>query len=471
VAISLVVVVPLTIAASEQDTQAQIEALQAQIKVLQEQNQKQIESLQTQVDILKEQLTKQTEEKEEILSKIELPSQQPPRKWKFGRTPKSGEESTFLVRKPRQRTGILGLVQKSDGFRLGDAMGFDEESPVNIAFEINMRHRQNINDEGSSPGFQFYEIGLMADAQLNDWTAGYIEYNLHHSTASEPEDVWIDLHLPEGPMAYAGGTGLKIGHFHAPFGWDNDDCEGFVYGGRTTVNAPLMRHEPFDGQTLRERQIGIQANYNWEVNDNLRLIFSGGVFNGNGDANHYGGKDNDRKKDWVGRVEAQFLNAALGASYWYAPSTGGATANTTAIAHPRAISRYGVHFKYPNDVPFPGSDPALGDGKYLIWGEAMYGQADAASSISSLNDTQKFWSGYIEADVPIIKNKVLGFCRVDYWEPDLDNDGVDDIIGVTPGIYLTLWPGLSVLTLEYEWYHGGTQDDNDRIAAELQIFF
>jgi hypothetical protein len=113
----------------------------------------------------------------------------------------------------------------------------------------------------------------------------------------------------------------------------------------------------------------------------------------------------------------------------------------------------------------------LGNGKFLIWGEAMYAQADAAPSVAAYNDTVKGWGGYFEADAPIIKDKLLGFCRIDYWEPDLDNDGQEDIIGITPGIYLTLWPGLSVFTLEYEYYHGGTQDDNDRVAAEFQIFF
>jgi hypothetical protein len=187
------------------------------------------------------------------------------------------------------------------------------------------------------------------------------------------------------------------------------------------------------------------------------------VFNGNGRA----GSDNDRKKDYVLRLEGEFLDTILGTSYWYAPKTGGVTSNSNNSQHTRPLERYGLHFKYPAHVLFPGQDPAIGGEKYLIWGEALYGLAEATTLN---NDTQKFWGGFIEGDLSLT-SKLLSFVRFDYWEPDMGNKGSSNILGITPGVYITLWPGVSVLTLEYEFYQGGTQDKNDRLAAELQIFF
>jgi hypothetical protein len=459
VVISLIAAIPLALAASDQDTQAQLEALQAQIETMQSQYQEQIKSMQEQLETLKQQMATQIQEQEEE----KLAAETKKAKW------------TELAK--HRNSGIQGWVRKSEGFKLRDVMGLEEEGMLNITGEINMRYRENVHREGSSYGFQFYELGLMLDAIVNDWTSAYAEFNLNHSNKAEAEDVWIDLHLPAGDQAFAGGTGLKIGQFHAPFGWDNDDCEGFVYGGRTSVNAALMRSERIDGQRLRERQIGIQGNYNFNLGEDLELILSGAVFNGNGAMLSYGGSDNDRKKDFATRLEAHFLNTALGASFWHSPGTGGGvTSNTNNSAHVRALDRYGLHFKYPADVPFPGGDPSLGGEKYLIWAEALYGIAEGNGisegenvTLSAFNDTQKFWGVYAEADVSLIPEKLLGFLRVDYWEPDID-DG-NDIVGITPGLYITLWPGISVLTLEYEHYQGGSQDDNDRLAAELQIFF
>lgn len=407
----------------------------------------QISAMQSQLDELKGMVSSQSKEKDALEAKVkDLESGQKP----------------FLAR-----------ATKSGSFKLQDAVGLDEESKLNIAGEVVMRYRQNEKSDASSHGFQFYEAELFLDAAPHKNLSAYIEYDLIHENHAQAEDIWIDLHTQEGPFAFAGGTGMKIGNFHYPFGWDNDDEEGYVYGGRTSANTTLMRNQRIDGWLLRERQVGLAAYYNFDPLRDLNLSAVVGVFNGTGDVNHYSGTDSDSAKDLTTRLEAKYKDFVFGASYLSAPHTRGVTANVNNTAHIRDIRRYGVHFKYP-DVPFPSHDVSLGGMPWLIWGEFLLGDNKANSNIASANVSQHVRAGYIELDAAIKQNKLLGFLRYDYYDPNTKTSR-DSSFGITPGVKWNIFNS-SYLVLEYEIYGGGKNapasiTKEDRFAAQLTTQF
>ena len=110
-----------------------------------------------------------------------------------------------------------------------------------------MRYRANVADSASNPGFSFYELELFIDGDVTDYSSFYIEYNLMHSDKPDPENVWIDLHVPLRPAFAYGGMGLRIGNYQVPFGYENDDNEGYMYQGRASVNHSLIHGEKIDG--------------------------------------------------------------------------------------------------------------------------------------------------------------------------------------------------------------------------------
>jgi hypothetical protein len=458
VVVLMMIVVPLVKAESGQDTQAQIEALQEQIRVIQEQHQKQIEFFQAQIDALKEQFAQKEREKEELLSKLES--------------------------QPQVYKDWLARATRSGSFKLRDALGLSEESPINISGEMAMQFKEPTSSgSNSSEGFRFYEVELFFDAALTENVSVFAEYPiLYENGGATMEDAWIDIHFAD-ELAATNKTGLKIGQFHMPFGWDNDDNEGYVYGGRTGVDSSLVRSTRFNGQRLRTRQIGIQGNYNLDLaqalnlnaQDPVNLIASVGVFNGGGPAGTASEWDNDNNKDVVARLEAHFLNAVLGGSYWWAPGTQGVTANSNDTAHVRDLEHFGIHFKYP-DVPFPGEDISMGGSRYLIWGEGFRGIARGNgvavgddTTLSAFNETQKFWGAHIEADIGITP-QLIAFFRYGYYDPD-DTFGNDSRDRYTIG---GKWQFADVceLTLDYQIddYKGSTAE-GDRIAAMYKVFF
>ncbi|OIO35176.1 MAG: hypothetical protein AUJ74_06955 [Candidatus Omnitrophica bacterium CG1_02_44_16] len=434
-------------ASLDQDTQAKIGSLEAQIKVLQDQNQRQMQALQVQLDVLKGQIAVQsTESKEKDLKLAKLEAKVKP--W-------------------------YDKAMKSGSFKLRDALGLEEDSKLNMAGEITMRYRQNQNTDATTPGFQFYELELFLDAALHKNVSIYSEYDLIHETHAQAEDVWIDLHTDEGLLAFAGGTGMKIGTFHYPFGWDNDDEEGYVYGGRTSANTSLIRGQRIDGWRLRERQVGLAAYYNFDPMRDLNISWVAGVFNGNGDANHYSGSDRDQAKDLATRIEAKYKDAVVGVSYLLAPHTRGVTANTNNTAHRRDIIRYGVHFKYP-DVTFPSQDISLGGKPWLLWGEFILGDNNANRDIAAANVSQHVRGGYIELDAALKKDKLLGFLRYDYYDPDT-KIGRNNSFGITPGVRFNIWNSTNIV-LEYEFYGGAANaptsiTKEDRLAIQMSTQF
>jgi len=267
---------------------------------------------------------------------------------------------------------------------------------------------------------------------------------------------------------------LKIGQFHVPFGWDNDDNEGYVYGGRTSVDSSYVRSQRLEGLRLRERQIGAQANYkleldkllNLDTEDPLNLIFSGAVLNGTGSTANMQEWDNDNRRDFAGRLEAHFLNAVLGGSIWYAPATKNVTSDTNNTMHTRDVTSYGVHFKYPDNVPFPGEDIAMGGNKYLIWGEWVWRKAEEAN-VAGEGDT-KTKGGYLEMDYSV-KPKLLAYVREGYYDPNTSASN-DRRYETTLGIK---WEFIKNTDLNLEYvtdnFQGATEGDH--IGAMLKAKF
>lgn len=447
-------VVPLAQAASDQDTQAQIEALQVQIKAIQEQNQKQIELLQVQLDTLKHQLLaqqEQTKEKDIKIAKL--------------------EEKV----KPWFERGF-----KSGSFRLRDAMGLSEESKLNIAGELNFRYRENFNAENQvvakDEGFQLYEIELFLDAAVNDYTSIFVEYPISHKNALNPGNTWIDFHWP-GELAGSENTGLMIGNFSPRFGYLNyDDNQSWIYGGRTTTNTTLIRGQSIDSQTIRNRQIGISMPIKLGS-----FLIEPSVFNGSGPVEFSGGADNDRRKDVYGRIQYTLPNdlGLLGAGFGYLPKTKGATANTagtrhggSGAMHVRDIERYALYFKFPNVSQITLPDLSLGGKPFLVYGEYIWGSHHPNFTVSGMDFTQDYAGGYLETNFNIIRDKLAGVLRYDYFDPDTDVSK-DLLMAITPALKWNIWNNVW-LTGEYEHYFGegnAANKDDDRIAMELAVWF
>lgn len=350
----LVTTLPMAVASQDKDTRTQIEALQAQIKVIQEQNQKQIEALQAQLNELKEQLASQKKE--------------------------AGEKSVRIAQSETKARSWYNQGFKSGSFRLRDAMGLDEESKLNIAGELNFRYRYNFDEDrqnnAADHGFQFYEIELFLDSAINDHTSVFIEYPISHKNYLNPGNAWIDFHKP-GELAGSEYTGLMIGNFSPRFGYLNyDDNQSWVYGGRTTTNTALVRGKSIDSQTIRNRQIGVSAPVKLGS-----FLIEPGVFNGSGPIEFSGGSDNDSRMDLTGRIQYTLPNelGLVGAGFWNAPKTKGATSNTagtrwggSGAQHVRDIDRYALYFKYPNVSQATLPDFSLGGKPFMVYGEYIF---------------------------------------------------------------------------------------------------
>jgi len=440
---------PCAFADSQQDTQAQIDNLQAQIKTMQEQSQKQMEALQAQVQALKQQVTQQVFDKDALLAKVSEMEAQPVQP--FSKLP-----------------GI---------YRLRKEEALSEEGKLNISGEIAMQFKEPTKsgvDTSSNIGFRAYELPeLFLDANLTDKISFFTEIPLiYEGGATSLEDGWIDFHFP-GELAAKGDTGVKLGQFHVPFGWDNDDNEAYVYGGRTSVDNTLVRTQRLDGQRIRERQIGIQGNYALDLaktlklsaKDPVKVIGSVGVFNGSGQTGHAQEWDKDETKDVVTRLEAHLLNAAVGGSYWQSPRTRKITTLTNDTAHPRDIRRYGAHFKYPQETPFPAEDISLAGNRWLLWGEWIYSKAYHSYTGAASTKTK---GGYLEFDYGITP-KLVGFFRTETYDPDTAVDS-DIRNAYTLG---ARWELLSVcqLVVDYERDNFEGATPTDRIAGMFKVFF
>jgi hypothetical protein len=423
--------------------------MRAQLKALQEQ----VKVLQNEINVLKQRLTKQENEKKEQLAES------------------SEEEKPFLT----------SLISWGKSYRLRKEEGLEQESPINISGEVAIQYEtQTRSGSSSHEGFRGYEIPeLFIDATINDYVTSFVEVPLAYEGGGiELEDGWIDIHKPL-ELAASGDTGLKIGQFHVPFGWDNQDNEGYVYGGRSVVDPPYSRNKRLEEISLyHSRRIGLQGNYKLslenllksETKNPLYVIFSAGIFNGTGGIHKGEGSewDNDNVRDLAGRIEAHFLNAVLGSSIWYAPATKNATTDSrtnNTIQHTRDVTFYGVHFKYP-DVPFPGEDITLGGSKFLLWGEWIWGKAEEANVVGEGNTKER--RAYLEFDYSITPT-LVAVAREDYYDPDT-NASNDRRYETTIGIKWEFIKNCE-LTLDYvtDNFQGATEGDH--IAAMLKTKF
>ncbi|MBI4682084.1 MAG: hypothetical protein HY757_03160 [Nitrospirae bacterium] len=353
------------------------------------------------------------------------------------------------------------------------------ESGINIGGELKFRYRHNLDEKGGSPGFQFYEAEMFMDSAIHDNASAFVEYNLIHSKAPEPENVWIDFHK-SGELAATEGTGLMIGHFQPLFGYlNNDDNESYIYGGRTTVNVPLIREKTIDSQSIRGRQIGIAGSLKFGP-----VLIQPQVYNGNGSWVNYGGSDNDyQRMDFVGRIQSDLPNelGIVGLGYWNAPKTKGATSNSGGTQygsggakHVRDIVRYAAYFKYPNVSQATQPDLSLGGKPFVVYSEYMLGTHKGNPDVTAYKSDQDFVGGYIEANVNILRDKLVGILRYDYFDPNTAaNSDSDHVTGITLGAHYNFWKA-NFLKAEYEVYDGGKSAsgiDDDRIALEIGSMF
>lgn len=364
-----------------------------------------------------------------------------------------------------------------EGFRLQKALGM-EESKLNIAGEINMRYRQNMDKQGSNPGFQLYEVEFFLDSAVNPNTSFFVELPIMHSNKPDLGNAWIDFHK-EDELAATGNTGLMIGHFMPWFGYYGyDDNQSWIYGGRTTTNTTLVRGQSVDSQVMRDMQVGIGANLQLGP-----VLSTTQVFNGAGPYIVSGGTDNDTRKDVVQRLQYTLPDelGAVGAGAWWAPKTSGATSNSAGTTygsggkkHVRDIERYAVFFKYPDVMQATLPDLSLGGKPFVIYGEYHWGTFHANSSIAASNNTQDYDGAWIETNFNIIRDRLVGILRWDWFNPDTDpNQDVDHIWGLTPALK---WQFLNqmYLTTSFEYYDGKSQatgKDDDRITLELSAQF
>ena len=442
--------------AEDKDIQQQMQALQQQIQAMQNEHQKQLEVLQQQLNTIKDQMLaqeKSVKEKEVKIAQLEDKT-------------KSWVDRGF----------------KSGAFKLRDAMGLEDESKLNIAGELNFRYRYNTNAENQNTtythGFQFYEIELFLDAAVNDRTSIFVEYPISHSNYLNPGNAWIDFHHP-GELAASEYTGLMLGNFSPRFGYLNyDDNQSWIYGGRTTTNTTLVRGKSFDSQTIRNRQIGISAPIKLGS-----FLIEPGIFNGSGPIEFSGGSDNDRRMDFTTRFQYTLPNdlGLVGVGYWNAPKTKGATANTAGTrwagagaTHVRDIERFAAYFKYPNVGQATLPDLSLGGKPFLIYGEAIYGihHANSMPALDASNYTQDFLGWYLETNVNIKRDKLVGILRYDYLDFDRDI-GKNTLMALTPALKWNIANNVW-LNGSYEYYFGDTAatgKDDDRIALELNVWF
>ena len=343
---------------------------------------------------------------------------------------------------------------------------------INFGGELKMRYRANLVDSAKSPGFSFYELEFFADGDVTDYSSFYIEYNLMHSNKPDPENVWIDLHKPMKEAFTHGGMGVRIGHYQVPFGYENDDNEGYMYQGRSGINHSLIHGEKIDGWRMRERQIGVTGAISLGP-----LTLWPGVYNGNGSWLVSGGSDNAwLDHDYAIKGQVWLADVEFGGSYWLAPGVDTTKIdyqnNPKGILHTRDITRYGGHFKYPALALFVSQDPSLGGKRFLVFGEFIMGKHEAVYSWDASGD-QEVMGGFVEVQAGIIPEVLVGFLRADYYDPDTDVDN-NETIGVTPGINWFFWTSMRFI-LEYEFYsdndYNAPLSYQDRVAAEISITF
>lgn len=350
------------------------------------------------------------------------------------------------------------------------------DSPFNFNGEFNFRLRLNENNAGTSPGFQFYETEIFFDTQVNENIGLFLELPFMHANRPDIGNAWIDIHKPD-ELAATENTGLMIGNLMPFFGYFGyDDNQSYIFGGRTTTNTSLVRGTAIDSQIIRMRQIGVVANVKLGS-----FLIQPQLYNGSGMLILSGGSDNDRKLDFVSRLQYTLPQelGVIGTGYWNAPKTEGATANSggtayggAGVTHVRDIERFALFFKYPDVMQATLPDLSLGGKPFMVYGEYIWGVHKGNPSITGFTADQRFLGYWLETNVNIVRDKLVAIFRYDYFNPNID-DSETYQIGLTPALKAQILKQ-TFLTLSYEYYGGGSTaagKNNDRLTTELSIQF
>lgn len=348
---------------------------------------------------------------------------------------------------------------------------------INIGGDFNFRFRHNNDKDAGKKGFELYEFELFIDAAVHKHVSIFGELPIYHSNRIDLGNAWIDFHK-DGELAATGYTGLMVGHIMPWFGfYGYDDNQSWIYGGRTTTNSILARAETIDGTVMRDRQVGIAANIKLG-----NFLFTPQIYNGSGFWAVAGGADNDNAKDIVFRAQYALPNeiARVGIGYWNSPKTKGALEPSrgtayggSGVKHPRDIQRVCAFLQFPNVPHATVPDLSLGDKPFTIFGEYILSRFKGNSGAPGYEadfDAAGYW---VEANVRIVRNKLVGVVRYDFLDPNTDIDD-NELTGITPALKLELVP-MTFLTLGYEFYDGGEKagkvKNDDRIVAEMSIQF
>jgi len=348
---------------------------------------------------------------------------------------------------------------------------------VNIGGDFNFRFRHNLDKDAGNKGFQLYEFELFIDAAVHKNVSIFGELPIYHSNRIDLGNAWIDFHK-DGELAATGYTGLMLGHIMPWFGfYGYDDNQSWMYGGRTTTNSILARAEAIDGTVMRDRQVGIAANIKLGS-----FLFTPQIYNGSGYWAVAGGTDNDNAKDIVFRAQYTLPNeiGRFGLGYWNSPKTKGALEPSrgtayggSGVKHPRDIQRVGAFFQFPNVPHATVPDLSLGDKPFTVFGEYILSQFKGNADAPGYEADFKATGYWVEANVRIVRNKLVGVLRYDFLDPNQDIKN-NEITGITPALKWEAVP-MVFLTLGYEFYDGGENvgkiKNDDRIAVEMSVQF
>lgn len=306
----------------------------------------------------------------------------------------------------------------------------------------------------------FVRRGRLKAVYDTDWAQYVVQLDATTSGVGVKE-AYGELKLPWNGLAIDAGLQLF------PFGYE--------VGVRSSADLDLLERSRASRSFLAgEYDVGVAlkgAYGPW----NFRV----GVFNGNGVDSGQTGKDNDQKKDVIGRLGFDFGTVAGGVSGWY-----GKTIQYNLPDDPE-FDRYRVGADlqvYLDLLPFGGT--AL-KGEY-IWGRTAIGNGTSAAPTggagSSLGKTGHGAYGIVTQNLGPVNQLAV---RYDYWDPDhgLDRDAAGNAAKVftqdeISAAFHTYLGGNLKLSLAY--YHPMNRDKGDTApsdpkadsyVAQLQVKF
>lgn len=225
----------------------------------------------------------------------------------------------------------------------------------------------------------------------------YVDYRLQVDFASSPKIVDAFIRFKITPY-----FNVQIGQFKVPFTLENpyaplkleaiDNAQVITY--LSGFNNGFNKDNSGMG-----RDLGLTIYGGFIKKDGFNVIdYTLGVFNGNG----VNTKDNNKKKDFAGRLEIHPIKALTLAASFYNGRMNGYT-NTTEIM-PK--NKYAFSIRYD-------------DTKYLFRAEYLRGKSDLGAVSSSGAPTTTTTDGYYAIIGYWIKGKVCPLLRYDTYRKDV----------------------------------------------------